>query len=261
MFLTAEPLWLSGIVVIGLITLAGMLGPVLIRRNVGLERLRTNNEVAGFKFAAIGVLYAVLLAFAVILVWERFNAGENVVVAEAGAAATIYRLAGGVGGEEEAALRDEITAYLQAAITQDWPAMERGRASPAVTQAVNRIYATVLAFHPADRRASVVFAEILHQLDMLTQARRARLVIASAGIPAILWLALFVGAAVTIGFTFFFGTGNLRTQALMTGMLALLIASQLWVIVAIDRPFTGTVRVQPHALAAVLEDATHTGTP
>ena len=72
--------------------------------------------------------------------------------------------------------------------------------------------------------------------------------------PGILWAVLFVGAVLTIGFTFFFGAENLRAQALMTGALSLLIFSGLLIIVAIDRPFAGTVRVQPEALADVLAD-------
>ena len=72
-FLTSLPLWLSALLVVGLTTLLAMLGPVIVRRYVPLERLETNNEVAGFKFAAVAVLYAVLLAFAVIVVWERFS--------------------------------------------------------------------------------------------------------------------------------------------------------------------------------------------
>ena len=68
------------------------------------------------------------------------------------------------------------------------------------------------------------------------------------------WAVLFGGAALTIGFTFFFGTENLRAQALMTGALAMLIFAALLVIVAIDRPFAGTVIVEPDALADVLAD-------
>jgi hypothetical protein len=56
---------------------------------VSLERLSSNNEVAGFKFATVGVLYAVLLAFAVIVVWEKFSAAEDHVALEAAAAATL----------------------------------------------------------------------------------------------------------------------------------------------------------------------------
>jgi hypothetical protein len=45
-----------------------MVGPILARRYVTFERLTTN-----FKFAAVGVLYAVLLAFAIIVVSERLS--------------------------------------------------------------------------------------------------------------------------------------------------------------------------------------------
>src|SRR5690348_12116671 len=77
MFPTNLPIWVSGILMVGLPTLLAMAGPILIRRRVGLERLSNNNEVAGFKFATIGVLYAVLLAFAVVVVWEKFSDAED----------------------------------------------------------------------------------------------------------------------------------------------------------------------------------------
>src|SRR5262249_11756914 len=96
MVFTLLPLWLSGTLLVCIPTLLAMGGPVLIRRRLSLERLRTNNEVAGFKFATVGVLYAVLLAFAVIVVWEKFGDAENHVAEEAGAAANIYRLSAGL---------------------------------------------------------------------------------------------------------------------------------------------------------------------
>ena len=82
-----------------------MAGPLVVRRLVRLDRLRTNNEVAGFKFATVGVLYAVLLAFAIIVVWEKFNVSENDVAREAGAAVAIYRLSDGLSAERRTVLR------------------------------------------------------------------------------------------------------------------------------------------------------------
>jgi hypothetical protein len=251
--LTTSPLGAAVLPLVGL-TLAAMSGPILVRRFVALERLQTNNEVAGFKFAVVGVLYAVLLAFAVIVVWEKFNDADSEVAVEAGAAVTIYRLAEGMGGAPGAALHQAITAYLESAIADDWPAMADGVESSATNAALNAVYADLLRFQPADDRARVMMAEVLYQLDQLTQARRARLALASGIVPGILWAVLFLGAALTIGFTFFFGTENLRAQALMTGALALLIFAGLLIIVAIDRPFSGTVTVRPEALAAALTD-------
>jgi hypothetical protein len=74
-----------------------MLGPALVRRYVALDRLTINNEIAGFKFATVGVLYAVPLAFVIIVVWEKFSDAEANVVREAGAAENLYRLSEGLG--------------------------------------------------------------------------------------------------------------------------------------------------------------------
>src|SRR6202012_560678 len=124
LFFTTMPLWLSAILLIGLPTAIAMAGPVVIRRFVQLDKLRTNNEVAGFKFATVGVIYAVLLAFTVIVVWEKFSDGQSAVANEAGATAALYRYA--QGKEPEAvAMRNALTGYLKAVIEDDWPAMAR----------------------------------------------------------------------------------------------------------------------------------------
>ena len=73
-------------------------------------------------------------------------------------------------------------------------------------------------------------------------------------IPEVVWLGLFGGAALVIGFTFFFGTENLRAQSAMTGALSILIFSGLLIIIAIDYPLAGTVKVRPDALSRVIED-------
>jgi hypothetical protein len=78
-------------------------------------------------------------------------------------------------------------------------------------------------------------------------------------VPAIIWVVLFGGAFLTVGFTFFFGAENLRAQSLMTGALSVLIFAGLLTVVEIDHPFAGTVKVGPEALAAVVKD--FVGTP
>jgi Protein of unknown function (DUF4239) len=263
-FLTSQPLWISGFLIVGLGTLLSMLGPAVVRRFVTFERLTANNEIAGFKYAVLGVLYAVLIAFAIIVVWEKFSAAEASVVQEAGAVTTIYRLAEGMGDKPRSDIRAAVNAYLQAAIADDWPAMDRETpgASPSTRKALNAIYATLLSSDVAQNAGNPLESEILYQLDQVTQARRARLIAAEGAVPGVIWIVLFGGAIVTIAFTFFFGTQHLRVQILMTGLLALVIFGELWTIIVIDRPFTGPVKVEPNALAYVLadfqsEDASH----
>jgi hypothetical protein len=253
-FLTRQPLWLSGMLIVGLTTTLATLGPIFVRRYVTLEKLTKNNEVAGFKFAVVGVLYAVLLAFAIIVVWEKFSDAESNVAKEAGAAATIYRLSEGVGGEAGIALRAALTNYLEVTIYDDWPAMERGSASRLAREALERVYKALLTFESPERRDTALVSQILHELDTITEMRRARLAAAEGLVPGVIWPVLFGGAMLTIAFTFFFGTENLWAQALMTGMLSVIIFSGLLTANVIDQPFVGVVKVEPGALAEVVAD-------
>ena len=116
-FLTSHSLWLSGFIIIGLGTLLATLGPSVVRHFVALDKLVTNNEIAGFKFATVGVLYAVLLAFTIIVVWQKYADAETTVAQEAGAAASIFQLSYGIDEKPGTALRHALSNYLAQALT------------------------------------------------------------------------------------------------------------------------------------------------
>jgi len=205
-----------------------VLGTVLVRRYADVKRLTPDTEIAGFKFGTVGVLYAVLLAFAIIVVWEKYSDTELDVVQEAGAAENIYR-----------------------------PTMDQGitgtrAARGATKQALDAVYGALVS--SSGQGDSAVISELLRQVELITQSRRARLVRSEGAVPKALWPILLGGAAITIGFTFFFVTQRLLTQILMTALLAILILSELLIIIGIDRPFSGAVKIGPNALAAVLTD-------
>jgi hypothetical protein len=253
-YLTSLPLWVSGLILVGLTTLVAMVGPPLVRRYVTLEKLTPNNEVAGFKFATVGVLYAVFLAFVIILVWQKYSDADSTVTKEAGAAAAIYHLSYGIPAPGGAALRTSLSNYLKLVISDEWPAMDRGHASKPALEALESIYTALLADATGEQRDSALTSELFYQLDMLTQMRRARLLAAEGFVPGIVWIVLFGGATLTIAFALFFGTQNLRAQSIMMGLLSALIFAELLIVVATDHPFTGTVKVGPEALSEVLGD-------
>lgn len=247
------PLWASVILVVAAPTMIAMCGPLLVRRRVELARLTTNNEIAGFKFATVGVIYAVILAFAVIAVWEKYSEAEGMVTKEAGAAATLYRLAAGP-EPEAAAAKAALNNYLKLAIDRDWPLMAKEKGSRDTMRALDGLYAAILRLPETAVRKSASFAEMLKQLDAITEARRTRLQLATGIIPTMLWAVLCCGAVMTIGFTFFFGTENLHAQMTMTGILSVIVFMGLLVILSFDHPFSGPVHVEAEPLRIVMED-------
>ncbi|HET9928869.1 MAG TPA: hypothetical protein VFQ09_08660 [Rubrobacter sp.] len=83
----------SGVLVIGAVCLVALAGLELVQRLVPADSRRPHNDVAGFIYAALGVIYAVLMALVVIAVWEEFQTASEIVEQEANASAEIFWLA------------------------------------------------------------------------------------------------------------------------------------------------------------------------
>jgi hypothetical protein len=89
-------------------------------------------------------------------------------------------------------------------------------------------------------------------LNDIEQARRERVLASSTALPGPLWLVLLAGAIVTIGFTYFFGVSNFRAHMLMVVALAAIIGLILFLLMALDLPFTGALAVRPSAMREVI---------
>ncbi len=230
--------------------------PVLIRRGVSVERLMLNNEVAGFKFATLGALYAVLLAFVVVTVWEDFRGAEESSDREAAALLSIDTLASALPAERGAEIRASLSTYAQAVVRDEWSAMaldQRSRTTEISYRAMSRSVAT---FRAADESESLVHSAMLDALSDAGQHRRERLNRASVDIPEILWFTLLVGAVIVIGFVFFFGSRNVWAQSVQAAMVTALVCLVLLLVVSLDHPFTGPVSVGPSAFTEALETMT-----
>jgi Protein of unknown function (DUF4239) len=252
-YLSSLPIWVLVVTLVIMPTLAAMGAQLLIRRWVGVETLVKNNEIAGFKFATVGVIYAVLVAFTVIVVWEKFSDAESAVAQEAGATAALFRYAEGK-EPEAAALRTALANYVKSAVEDEWPAMANETESPDVTRALNAVYEAALSLNRTETRDTADMSEVFRQLDSVTVARRIRLHLAAGLVPNVIWFTLFAGAILTVGFTLFFGSENLLAQISMTCVLSILVTMGLVVIVSTDHPFTGPVHILPDPLAHVLAD-------
>ena len=93
---------------------------------------------------------------------------------------------------------------------------------------------------------------MLDRIIELSQGRRSRLDMVPGSLPPLIDLVLVVGAAITIGFSLFFAGKDVRPQALMTGMLALMINLVLLAAIELNYPFAGGIRVSSQPIELML---------
>ncbi len=246
---------------IGGICLLSLGGLELVERLVPTASRQRHNDVAGFIYAALGVIYAVLLALVVIAVWEEYRAASETVEQEANATAEIAWLAHRLPEPEGSHIQELCRSYAEEVIHKEWPLMEQGEAplmtqtqgTPAGWTLIDDIRANLQEFQPRTAADEQLYAEGLDQVQRLADARRMRLVAAEEGIPAVLWSVLIFGGIAAVGFTYLFGLENTWAHRLMVMTLAVVIGLVLFTIGALEHPFSGGARIGSEAFELVLE--------
>jgi Protein of unknown function (DUF4239) len=240
------PTWLIILVEVVVVTGVSVGGHVLVRRLVPHAMLEKHNDVTGFVLAIVGVIYAVLLAFVVVIAWESFNTSESNAQNEVTAASDLYRLSKTFRDPQRQALRDELKHYAEIVRDKEWPAMQHGGESAEADDSGHRISDLAVLMINSDARNHLAVEEsVMGLVRELQDARRTRLNENDEGIPRSLWTGLILGAICTIAFTYLFGVENFRMQLVMTALLATLVALMLSMIVALDYPYRGATSISP----------------
>jgi cytochrome bd-type quinol oxidase subunit 2 len=113
-----------GVLVVGGVCLTALAGLELVQRLVPAEARQQHNDVAGFIYAALGVIYAVLLALVVIAVWQQYQAASETVEQEANATAEIAWLAHRLPEPEGRHIQELARSYAEEVVNKEWPLME-----------------------------------------------------------------------------------------------------------------------------------------
>jgi hypothetical protein len=244
---------LLGFVIVGTSVLLAHLGLRLVRRRVPLPILETQHEVAGFIIGVLGAIYAVLLAFVVVAVWDQFGEAKTIVEREANQLNDLSRMAQGFSAPPQQRMLEGLKGYAKSVIEDEWDAMSRGQASQKTQAAIDNLWQIYREVDPQTNRENALYAESLDRLNEMSDSRRLRVHASEDDIPTVIQVLLWGGGLIMIAFTYFFGVKSIKSQALMTAALAGEIAFILFLIVALDNPFHGYVRLPPEQFQQVLE--------
>jgi len=239
---------LLAVLIIGVPTALAGAGTVVARRILKLPIREGHNEVMGGVLASMSVIYAVLLAFLVFAVWEQFGDAERATTQEASLLISIARDAQTIPEPLRREIHEQLRRYAQLVVNEEWTAMARGQASVQARDALTALWASYEQLRPPVDYAT----ERTLLADMTTQ-RSLRILDSRAALPDIFWLVLILGAVVTIGGNILLYMEHVQSQAVMVALLTAVITSILWLILTLDHPFAGGVRVSPQSFQYALQ--------
>jgi hypothetical protein len=243
------------VLIVLMAVLVSLIGLVLVRRLAPIDELAQHTDVAGYVYAVVGVIYAVVLALVVIAAWEEYRDAREAVDDEANAVLNLARAANGWPAGDRDEVESALIAYARQVVDVEWPAMARGDFGPtADTVTVNRLWQALNEADASAAAKSASYEIALQQLADLGAARRNRLLLGEEGLPVSMAVILIIGAVVTVGFAYLFAVANGRLHALMIASLVVLVTLLLLLQFQLGMPFQGVSAIEPTAMTLVLAE-------
>jgi hypothetical protein len=228
------------------IGLAGA-GQIFVHRRFRRQDFIAHNEVGGIIMAVSGTLYAVVLGFLTVVVWQHYVEAGQLVVVESDADIDVWHTAAGLAPAVRSHVRGDMIRYAHIMTDREWPLMRRGSYDEmAGAIGMDAIDATA-SFVPANMSQSNAQSATLQQLTTMHDARQQRIAINAAGVSWFEWLILLIGATCIICFCWLFGLRNGRMQLLMTGTVTTIIVCTLVLLFELQYPFRSDVGIGPDA--------------
>jgi hypothetical protein len=243
----------SGFVVLAALVLSACVVAVL-NRVWPISHRKLVNDVTGWQLGILGTTYGVILGFMLATVWEDFHAADVGVYLEASSLMDVSRIASGLPVAERDSMQKLAIEYAEAAIHQEWPAMQQQQTNHASEDIANRMWKIVTTLRSEDNGPDqVVRDHMTRTLSDLSMRRNLRSQEHTVRLPTVLWVLLVTGAVVTVGSACLLGNDNKWLHYCQVLALTFVVTVALSAIADLARPFEGSTAVTPAAFERVLE--------
>lgn len=251
-FLLELPVGLSFLIICSITVLVAALGLWFVRKRYESDVLKENHEVAAVIFNAFGILYAVVVAFVVFVVWGRYDDASKNFELEASQTADIFFISKAFPDSTSKQIKQALYEYGSSVTEDEFLNMSRGQASPKTIDAVKKLNQIFLGMDVKTLPNTIVYEEAFKRLNDLGQYRRLRVFAAKDGVPTVIWIVLILGAMIMVSYTYFFTIRRALPQNLMTAALTITLTLILFLVFILDHPFSGSTSVSSDPMKQVV---------
>ncbi|MER5891338.1 DUF4239 domain-containing protein [Streptomyces sp. NPDC001941] len=241
-----RPAWKSATLLIGgTIALADAVIPMTRRVFVG-QFNENDQSLLGGGLSLVGTLFALIIGFVVVVVWQSLTDTEGTVAKEANALADLERMSRGLNVQVRRQVQGAIGAYARLVISDEWPAMANGEHSERAHAALVELWGVYTTMH-AEERKTHLYQQSLVRLNELGDARRTRLLSAESHIPPVMWMLISVDAFGIMALSYAFGLSESWQMRLVMATMVGSVAFAVFLVAELDGPFSGDLCVSPDA--------------
>ncbi len=245
--LLGQPTWQLALVLIGGLGLISVAITHGLRGVTSTRRGEHHNEVLGLLFTASAALYAVLLAFVVFAVWEEYSNARRVVDQESATLVSLYlgteTFPQPVRNQAQRGIRE----YTASVIGDEFPTMQAGQGSADTERTLFDLFGVYALLHPGDTWQQQLDSASFDRLNQVSLLRNQRLQASQSTLPPLFWVVLVAGGLLTLALSAPLFMEHPRFHLLSSLLVGCTLGVALFLIFALNRPFTGAIAISPES--------------
>lgn len=242
--LNTMPTWLLAVVMVGGTAGVAVLGQMLVRRRLPELEKHGINDVAGIAIGVLAAVFGIILGFVTVSLYENFTEAQASVEREATELIQLLEDTRSFAPHAADAMQREIRSYIAAVRFSEWERMRDGKSDPQIGKRhITDLYHELAVYEPDTMARTAFYSDAVARLNDVVDARRVRLSYASEELPGAFWLMLVVGTVLLISSLYLLGAAQRRLHTIMVVAVAVLTSFNLLIIVALDHPFSGDIKV------------------
>lgn len=248
---TAIPAWVLLIGLVVVVVGGAVLVQTVVRRRLPGLATGDHNDVTKFTYGFIGFIYAFFIGFVVSSMWSQVNSADANARAEGAIGVQMARAADVFDVPDSERIRAGLLAYESAAVAE-WPTA--GTPSPDAEAALATLYGTYRQVRPSTDVQKAVLATSMSNLDQISQARTVRVLTAreDTGPPWPIWAVIFLTSAMVLGTVVIYGVERAAQHYSMVAIVGVIVATNLFLILALAHPYVGAVATSSDPLSEVV---------
>lgn len=227
------------LIVGGIFIIISISGVFLVKHLLPVDFRYKENAVVGVTCALLSVIYAVLTGITALYLTNINSYTADAVQREANAVADLYRDSAWLPETTQKQIQSKLQNYLHQVIDVEWPQMKSGqKVSMQGDLILNAVAADLKNQLQPSPSELVMTREILNEIRTLYDARHQRINMSYSQLSPETWVVIFIGTVLMLFVNYLYGM-NFYLHIYVVVVSALMLASMLFLLITLDRPFQG----------------------
>lgn len=247
-------------ILMSLSTIAFSLLFIVMNRIFKFYNLKYSDNTTTASIASLlGIVYGVLAGFLCLYLLNNQDQASNAAVDEGSAAFNIYHESKSLKQDYQESIQKSLKSYILNTINYEWPMMALGKWPDKNNDIFIGKMADQLIDYPiVNYSDAIVIYNIKQQINTLYKARQYRMSLINSQLSPGIWYVIILSTGLIIIINYAFRV-NFKLHIFSLTAFSLMAASVLFLLVTLDRPFTGEFVIEPNVLRAVLDQMNQDG--